>query len=411
MHPTGPRTAVRAQLARAAIMFAVAGAGAACGASRSTPDAAVDRLPVDALPVSDGASKPLALDFSATGCSTFDLVAARCEGTAPLTLTFTPIASEALTQFLWTFGDNTPFSPVRSPTHTYAVTGLFDLMLIAGGTETVGSVQQSHRGYVHVKSAPAGAPCDVDQQCEGGLSCWCGAATPCLPVLTRGFCGRRCDPEAGGPASCPDRTTCRDLSTGATATAAPAPNANASWRRDLCLATCTEDRDCSAGMRCRELPSAAPGGAWAHACFASYPLAIGARCGDASDRPVNADCASHWCADLGAHRHCSADCTTYGCPSDSRCARFGDGRNLCLAICSASFACNDDPLLACETAGGTGPLGFSVAGDPAVPGAPSRTFCAPRHCGATADCGAAGICPAGGGHCVRAVQDTAPLEP
>jgi hypothetical protein len=249
---------------------------------------------------------------------------------------------------------------------------------------------------VNVARSPAGAACDVNPQCEPGLSCWCGSAAPCAPVLTRGLCSRRCDDEAGGVSVCPEGTVCADLST--TGAAAGAPPAPESWRRPLCLPACGADTDCTTGFQCRYLLAGQAAKAWVGACFAPYPLPIGARCGDSTGAPVDADGASHTCSDLGAFRRCSADCGAIGCPPGTACAHFGDGRNLCLAACGGTTRCDDDPLLACESPGAKGPLGFAVANDPMTLAA---MYCAPKRCITGADCGPAGRCPNGGGNCQR----------
>ena len=367
------------------------------GARDGATDGVMDVVTLDVAAMPDAGPKPLSLDFSATGCIATDPVAARCSGVAPLTLTFTPIASEGLTRFLWTFGDKTPSSSERSPRHTYTVPGPYEVTLTAGGSPEVGSIQKSRLEFVHVLAAPVGAACDVDLQCAPTLSCWCGSAAPCTPVLTRGLCGRRCDEASGGATSCPLLTVCADLSaTGAVPlTATPAAEM---WRRPLCLPACGTDDDCADGFLCRDLLAGQPARGWVRACFAKYPLAVGTRCGDLTGKPVDADCASRTCADLGAFGRCSADCGAIGCPAGTACAHFGDGRNLCLAACGGGTPCDDDPLLACEPAGAKGPLGFAVANDPMTQAA---TYCAPKRCTTSADCGPAGSCPAGGGNCAR----------
>ena len=379
----------------AAVALALLGALACRGAGTTTMDAGIEDATIDVPATPDGGSKPLALEFSATGCATFEPAGPSCVGTAPLTLTFTPIASAALTRFLWTFGDKTASSSERSPQHTYTLPGTYQVTVTAGGSAEVGSVQQTHVDYVTVVAASAGAACDITQQCADGRKCWCGSAAPCAPVLTRGLCGQRCDADAGGHTVCPDHTVCADL---AAAPGMPSTSTADAWRQTMCLPGCATDDDCAAGFRCRDLLYAAPAKGWVRACFAAFPLGIGERCGDAAGKPAHADCASRTCADLGAFRRCSADCGTIGCPPGTACAHFGDGRNLCLAACGGGVACDDDPLLSCEIPGAKGPLGFAVANDPMTQAA---TYCAPKRCTTSADCGPAGTCPTGGGNCAR----------
>ena len=378
----------------------------ACGGgAQSHADGATDPVVVDDMPAgSDTAVMPLALDFSATGCAKFDAVASRCDGPAPLTLTFTPIASAEVTRFLWTFGDDTPDSSERSPSHTYALRGSYRVTLV-GLAPGVGSLQQSHEAYVDVLPAPAGAWCDVDAQCADTLNCWCGASMPCAPGLSRGLCSLACDAASGGAAVCPDGTTCADLAAGIASSPPPInPVTNASWRHALCLPVCANDSACATGFRCRDLLTGPSNAGWTRACFSAYPLEIGARCGDALGRPVDADCTSGLCADLGAYRRCAADCTTLDCPNGTGCANFGDGRRLCLAICggppadagTSSSTCDDDPLLACEVPGAEGALGFTMPG-----GSSSTAYCAPKRCARNGDCAPSGTCPLGGGHCQR----------
>ena len=139
-------------------------------------------------------SGPLALDFAVTGCATYDVGAALCTGTPPLTLSFSPVSSATLTRFQWTFGDGTPTSSDRSPTHTYAVPGSYDVSLVAGGP--VGSVSRTRASFVQVTPLPTGAACDVDAQCAAGMRCLCGSSGPCGAAFPRGVCTAAC-PAAG----------------------------------------------------------------------------------------------------------------------------------------------------------------------------------------------------------------------
>ncbi len=345
-------------------------------------DGAADAPTFDAPPAADGIV-PQSLDFTATGCDSFDLGAARCTGAAPLTVTFSPIASPSLTQFLWDFGDGTPRSKQRAPVHSYTYPGSFSVALVGAGQS--GSLSRMRARFIVVPQTAPGQPCDVDAQCAGG-QCVCGTADRCGGAFTRGVCAADCaaDPCAAG-------TVCADLSAGAPA----APAIAAPYQRALCLGACTDDKGCAAGQRCRLLPTSGGGAihAWVRACFAPVPADVGDPCRAPDGTLPGQTCSSGVCAALGALGVCSATCdATGGCPSGAACARFGDGRSLCLRTCAGSGDCAADPLLACETAGAAGALGFNVI----TPGAPGAA-CAPRSCQAAADCQPAGTCS--DGHC------------
>ena len=376
-------------------------AASSCRSGSGAPDAAVDYMPVDIITETN--NPPLVLDFSATGCTTLSLTEARCDGVAPLTLTFTPVASEGIEQFLWDFGDSTPPSTEAAPTHTYRIRGSFTVTLVGGGA--TGTLSREHKSYVNVAGAPAGALCDVDTQCAPPLTCWCGSSAPCAPSLGGGFCSQPCESADATTDVCPTGSACGDLSAGA-GVAGAADGASAAWRRPLCLPTCASDAACAPGFSCRQVPAAGTNLArWMRVCFASYPFDVGARCADASGTPIDGDCVGHLCADLGAFGRCSVDCTTAACPEGASCAHLGDGRALCLGQCGPALPCNDDPLLDCELPGSPGGLGFTVPGS-----APTTTYCAPRRCTTSADCTPAGTCS--GGHCARvSVQDARPVPP
>jgi PKD repeat protein len=404
-------------LAAVALPAACGGGG---GAYRSPNDASGDRAPMDAPEPLDSGVVPLALDFTASGCSSIDLEAPRCRGTAPLTVTFSAIVSEDPVQYLWTFGDSTTPSAERAPVHTYTLPGRYNVSLVARGA--AGTLQRAHDGYMEVLHAGTGQRCDVDGQCAQGqgpaqgqeedeqLACICGAAASCHPAFTRGLCTRACadrgDPDdAGAVSACATGASCFDLGSpgaagdGQGGAAGTVDQDGAMWRRTLCLHPCDGDEDCAPGLACRDLRAATGSARWSKGCFVFYPLDVGIRCGDLMGRPLHEDCTSGLCADLGAFGRCSAPCTgNADCPAGTACGRFGDGRALCLRACSPSFACADDVLLACEAPGATGPHGFTVASD-ATPAAAS--YCAPRRCSGAADCGPAGRCPPGGGHCQK----------
>jgi hypothetical protein len=204
----------------------------------------------------------------------------------------------------------------------------------------------------------------------------------------------------------------------------------------VCLPACADDSTCPTGTRCRSLPTAvgpgdgtaAPGGVpWTAACFAGYPLPIGARCGDGSGALVDADCASGLCANLGRFGRCALDCTSAGCPGGSACAVLGDGRRLCLATCGPRIPCDDDPWLSCQgpRAPGTGagdaaspasdagadtgvpdpanagPTSgaFALADGASSPSAAAASYCAPWNCATASDCGPGATCAPGTGLC------------
>jgi PKD repeat protein len=434
-------------------------AAVGCHKGTSGADGGRDAPASDAPP--PDAPTALALDFAVTGCARAaadagatngDGGAAACTGTAPLTLTFSPVGSAALTRFRWTFGDLSPPSSERAPTHTYLLPGTYDVGVVAEG-DAVGSISRQRPGFVVVTGDGAGTPCDVDAQCGPGLFCLCGESAPCGDEFPHGICTSGCATSAcAGGASCarvdvPPPSASPDAGSGATADAVPAsaglddaslddagddapaasdaaadapspgpadadagddaaasadgpPAVDPNARVALCLAGCTGDSDCAAGLVCRTLPNGAKGpdaGAWTSVCVPAALRRVGDSCRDARGKLDSRLCATGACADLGALGLCTASCADVACPSGAACATFGDGRSLCVATCATNAPCTSDPLLGCESGNGTGALGFRTS-----PPAPSATFCAPRSCTSQADCSPSGTCkPLGvGAHCV-----------
>jgi PKD repeat protein len=399
----------------------------------------------DAGGATDGAPGAIALDFTVTGCPDPDryLANRQCAGAAPLTLGFSPVSSAPLFRLLWDFGDGTPASFDRAPSHDYTLPGLYDVTLVGDGSQ--GTVSRTRRGFILVAPAAAGATCDVDAQCAAGLTCLCGAAAPCAPTLARGLCSASCGggavggaggrdgdggsgadagsgaggSDGGGSASggrdggaggavagaCSTGAICGDLAPGG-AGEAGGPGA-LPWRSAICLRGCATDGDCDPGLRCRDLPGdpGAVTAGWVKGCFGAFPLDVGSPCRAADGALAGGQCTSGRCEDLGALGLCAAACDELRpCPSGSACASFGDGRALCLQACLTAGDCTRDPLLGCETAGTPGALGFTIATPPSTPIAAS--YCAPRTCVTDADCGPAGICAGAdsagdGGHCIR----------
>jgi hypothetical protein len=376
-----------------------------------TGDGGRDAPPIDA-PAAD-VPRPLAVDIAVSGCADRDLSEARCFGPAPLTVSFAPVSSPSLTRFVWTFGDGSPPSTERAPTHTYVLPGAYDVTLVAAGE--VGSVSRTRVRFVQAQGVTTGAPCGVDEQCVPGLRCLCGAGETCGPAFMRGICTAPCPTGACSPgATCatidlPIPVAVSEADAGADA-GEPEPTGDAAADADaasagggpvaLCLSACEEDGGCPSPLACRALPTASAGAArWTRACVPPAYHDFGEPCRGPSDELQDRACASGACAALGALGVCAAGCGPGApCPSGTACATFGDGRSMCLRACAADAPCARDPLLRCEAPGGAGPLGFQIA-----PAAASATYCAPRACAAQADCAPAGACaPLGvGGHCVR----------
>ncbi|MEA2699974.1 MAG: hypothetical protein QOI66_4245 [Myxococcales bacterium] len=372
------------------MLWGVAVVGCRDRPGQGNADGSRDGVPFD-VNASGDAITPLSLDFTATGCASFDLGTSRCSGPAPLTVTFSPIGSPSVTQFLWDFGDRTAMSSDRAPMHSYTLPGSFTVTLVGAGPS--GSISRTRSQFIAVAVAGVGQLCDVDAQCAAGLRCLCGSAVDCGGAFVRGLCTVDC---ADG--TCNGGALCSDLSlTGAPAdpTAVPAP-----FQRALCVAACTDDSGCAPQLRCRDLPAPAVNASavlrgWVRGCFAAVPADVGAACRTPDGTLSDAACNGGLCADLGALGVCSAACTATGagCPGSSVCARFGDGHLRCLRTCTGAADCADDPLLACQPgADPVGALGFKLV----VAGA-GPTVCAPRACQTTDDCLPAGTCS--DGHC------------
>lgn len=330
--------------------------------------------PADAAVIPDGAAPLAWVDFAASGCTlggTPELPT--CTGSAPLAITFQAISPSPIDEYRWRFGDQGPMQePVRdrAPTHVFAAPGSYDVSLTASGPG--GSSAASKAGFIVVIPADLGAPCTGDDQCDAG-ECVCADAD-CPPSLTQGMCSARC----GG-------TPCDD---GVCVSLAPGAGASADWHDDLCVADCAADpNSCPAGTTCQSLRESS--GGFARGCFGPGILAdIGRSCTDAAGAPDPSRCASDQCMGEGARGMCSASCSTSAdCPAEAVCATFGGplGKR-CLARC-VDFACDQDPLLACEAPGITADKGFTVDETPSSAG-----YCAPKRCTSPDQCGTDGAC-------------------
>ena len=352
---------------------------------------------LDAPSESETAALPSSIDFAVLGCPIFDGTIPRCSGPAPLTVSFAPITSGNVTRFLWDFGDQTTSSEPL-PTHTYALPDSYDVTLL-GAPGLFSSLPRP--GFIQVTANPLGGACDISPQCEAPLSCVCGEAAQCPAAFARGICATSCAQSA-----CPTGAVCADLGRGLSAAEAQP------WRGPMCLRPCTADSECARGQRCRNLPLTTPApGSWGRACFFDYPGDPGGACRGPSGEVQDTVCLGGRCADLGARGICSVDCSSSSCPDGTACARFTDGRNLCLRACDPNRPCGTDPLLSCVASGGTGPLAFTVAtvtpmqGDAGVPAAAATTFCSAKRCTTDLTCLPAGVCKgAPAGHCVPRPQ-------
>jgi len=392
--------------ATAAVAAAAVATGAVCDRAETQRgrDAAADASEHETPSPVEAGAQALAVDFTVTGCPSFDSATPRCTGTAPLTLSFVPVTSPQVGTFQWDFGDGTPRSSLQAPTHTFTLPGTHDVRLtVAAELDTASRTRPS---FVVVTPPGAGWPCEVDAQCHPQHACLCRPGTAgCPAAFVRGICTSSCE------GACSESgTVCADLarSAGVDPRAAGDP-----WRRPQCLASCGNDADCAPGLRCRWLPGRGPGPAWVKACFLATPAEVGASCRDATETPAGPSCITGACFDLGSAGVCSMNCAgpdaAAACPPGTGCARLGDGRALCLAVCDSAAdvsqpVCHADPLLACELPGAPGSLGFTrMASGSNPPPATTTAYCAPRRCAQDTDCGPAGTCTSSGGgrHCTR----------
>lgn len=368
------------QLSICAAALVLATATAGCRQNAGTPprsDAAVD------AGGDGGGLTPLTLDIAVTGCATFDVTAVACSGVAPLTVTFSPVGSSVLTSFLWSFGDGSPTSSDRAPTHTYTLPGSYDVKVTGGGVmgTTTSQLFQTRRSLIVVQPVATGAACDVDAQCGDGLRCLCQPGSGCGAAFLRGFCSTNCPTGfCGSGASCAiyPLETVSDAGTDASGAG---DASSGSLSGPLCLASCQTNADCSTGFVCQSFPAGGTGASgWSRACL---PLGaagdLGASCRNAVGALDDSRCSTGVCADVGQLGLCTGACdATHACPAGAGCAALGGGRQLCLPSCSSSQPCSGDPGLSCRSAasdGGSdsdGGTGFSI-----VVGDGNASYCAP----------------------------------
>jgi PKD repeat protein len=385
----GARSAAARLAGLAAVLAAaVAGGGCSCGDGAGSGDAGAGEdggVLRDAEARSDAVAPLIWIDFSATGCDEAPpdgllggdagpadagpadggAGMARCSGDAPLRLAFFPVAPAEVDQHEWNFGDGSEPDRRQSPEHVYTDPGIYDVSLFGQGPGGTAAVTKT--GFVVVGPGRIGAACSADAQCASG-QCVCGAE-PC-DGLASGFCSAPC---ASGSACA--EGVCADLAPGS-------PPSPAAWQAELCLADCAGGAPCPAGQICRELRGG--DGGWVLGCFAAGLLGdIGDPCADANGELDDSLCASGRCLAEGLRGMCSASCAAEACPASAACATFNGGSPApsCLARCDLDTACDGDPWLACQSAGGAGAQGFTVGEEPSPAG-----YCAPAPCDSPDDC-------------------------
>ncbi len=446
-------------LRRALVALSLLALGACTSRTIQYSDGGLDAGSSDG-PAGD-APGPLALDVSVTGCAHYDVGAARCSGTPPLTLAFAPVGSPTLTRFVWSFGDGTPNSTDRTPSHAYALPGTYDVAVVADGP--AGSVSRTRTKLVEVTALSAGVACDVDAQC-GGLRCLCTNGS-CGPAFSRGLCTGACPAVAcGANAVCaafvlPTPPSTRPTPDAAVTTVLDAANepravdpsaADAAVdasvvdaavddaARDASVVDAANDADGGAEV---DSPSDVPTSAsLADAAVEVEPAASETSC--LATCKADTDCAPEFAcrsvvsAAAGATRAWVSACLPtalheIGAPCRDENGALADGAcasglcadlgalGACSAACGVSSPCPTGS--ACATFGNGRSLcvalcgsGVTCARDPllacepagtagalgfqASPVATGATYCAPRTCTATSDCGPAGWCtPLGAG--------------
>jgi PKD repeat protein len=356
----------------------------ACHTQTSARDAGPDAGSGDAT--ASDAPGALALDFAATGCAPAAAAAgadggvAPCTGSAPLTLTFAPVGSAALTRFRWTFGDASPPSSDRAPTHTYVLPGTYDVGVV-GADDAGGSVSRTREKFVVVAANTAGAPCDVDGQCATGLFCLCGESAPCGDGFPRGLGTSACSAAACGPAAACARVDVPPR-------AAPAANDAGAGPADA-APPASDARDAVAD---------APIDVAADAAAVDAPAALAPLDARAADAPATNDALLSVVADAAAASDAGAP------PSDAAAAAVDAARApplpLCLATCAgdgdcaAGLVCRPLPGAASGTwATVCVPPLYRPVGDPCrdAEGHLDDHVCATGLC---ADLGAIGLCSA-----------------
>lgn len=373
------------------LLLALSLQGMACDASPTwSPDGAVPKdaasPPPDVSPWTDGAS-PLFAAVAVSGCSVLgvDETSVRCQGPAPLQLSFSALGPPTVQRFIWDFGDGSAPSSAAAPTHRYDHPGEYSVTLVLSSPS--GPISPTRQVLISVSRADLGAYCSSDGQCAGAR-CLCGVETEQqCPSALQGVCSAPCP-------ACGDAGVCANL-TVPDATEIP------EWRMLTCLPACETSVDCErTGFGCVAVPTRDATGddGWGRACLPDLVHPLGHGCTSSLGALDDLACVTGDCAPLGRFGLCTAPCEDRGCPEGADCVRFsaaplGD-EAVCLLRCSAAEPCTADPALGCTAPDPSGDLGFEVLSSDAPVGA---TYCAPRRCLTPADC-PSGLCdlPAGG---------------
>lgn len=78
-----------------------------------------------------------------------DFIGTPTKGIIPFNVSFQYMPDDTPTSFNWTFGDGSPNTTTRNPTHTYTTPGTYDVTLTVTGDD--GSVTKQKAGYIQAK--------------------------------------------------------------------------------------------------------------------------------------------------------------------------------------------------------------------------------------------------------------------
>ena len=114
----------------------------------NTPGSYTATLKVTGSGGSDTTTRSISVTTSPLPVANFN--ASPTSGTAPLTVKFTDTSTGTVTAWSWDFGDGTPPSTQRNPSHSYATTGTYTVKLTT--TNSAGSNAKTQKDYIKVSS-------------------------------------------------------------------------------------------------------------------------------------------------------------------------------------------------------------------------------------------------------------------